>query len=962
MRGDADHAPVEGSSFVPKRDPARDVDHNGEDELAALWRAAIELSEDSYSIVRAVRRDGAVVDWEFVAASSHVHKVLSPDRPMRGRRWSDVNGDWADGDRILAMLGDAERSAARQACELEVMSRSGRTRWLHTTAAPIDGDTLVVVSRDITARRRAERDADDERARFRLLIEHSPGGLVVLDDVGTTKYVSPRAAELFGMADDREPVDARAMLSRVAGTDAMSLREWFRAVVEHGAGAIGLPIAAPVALPDGSTWVCEYTAQNRLDDPLIAGIVVHFHDITALARTEARSRALAENASDVVLLTDGVTVQWISQAVERLLGYKVGDLVGTDPMELVHPDDREEMVTRTAESIMAGGDSSEAMVVRVVAADGTTRWFEAWARNRLEDPLLSGMLVYLQDVTERQRATDALRNSEARTRSLLDTAPDAIITVDAAGIVVEFNRAAEATFGWTAAEIVGRSYTEILPADDADGLRALTAHGTRSARMFQSRGKHRSGALFPLQGSIATVDVGGDRVFTTIVRDVTEQKAIESRLKILALNDPLTGLPNRQRVLECTGEALLRAEQEGLAVAALFIDLDRFKLVNDTLGHQVGDDLLREAATRITGVTRDTDIVGRLGGDEFVIICTDVSNGITGPVRLAQRLTQAFSKPFELAGRSLFVTASIGIGFAGDATTSPSDLLRQADTAMYRSKENGRARFELFDHTMQNWVAERLDVETSLRLAIAGNEIVPFYQPIVELTSGQTIKLEALARWLRPGKGVVPPRDFIEIAEEAGLINAIGNAMLERATIDCQSWQSIMPGVGVTVNVSARRFATPDLDSAVERVLANNGLNPELLTIEITESALLIDPDSVIEQLRALREVGVRVALDDFGTGYSSLTYLRTLPIDTLKIDKTFIDALATNEHDSSIVEAILALARARGLEVIAEGIENAAVARRLEELGCLYGQGFLYARPAPLDALRSREAQREVA
>ncbi len=224
------------------------------------------------------------------------------------------------------------------------------------------------------------------------------------------------------------------------------------------------------------------------------------------------------------------------------------------------------------------------------------------------------------------------------------------------------------------------------------------------------------------------------------------------------------------------------------------------------------------------------------------------------------------------------------------------------------------------------------------------------------------MKLEALARWLRPGRGVVPPRDFIEIAEDAGLIAGIGNAMLEHSVDDCQSWQSITPGVGVAVNVSARRFATHDLDTSVQLVLENIGLSPDLLTIEITESALLIEPDSVIRQLRALRDIGVRVALDDFGTGYSSLTYLRTLPIDTLKIDKTFIDALATNERDSSIVEAILALASARGLEVIAEGIEDAAVARRLGELGCLYGQGFFYARPAPLDALRGRVAQQDVA
>ncbi len=933
----------------------------GARDLAALWCAAVEISGDAYSILRPVRDGGDIVDWVFVAASGTVQRTLSPGEPIEGRYWSVLNRHWADAAQIHEILKDAMLSGERREWEIEVTRRTGDFSCLFNVAALLDDDTVVVVTRDITDRKTAERAAHNERERFRLLIEHAPGGLVVIDNVGNTKYVSPRAVEMFGGTTD-DPVDGKTMFARVTEADAPRVREWFREVVDGGSDAIGLPLSVQVVLEDGTMWVCEYTALNRLDDPLIGGIVVHFHDITALARSEARARALAENASDIVLLTDGVTVRWISQAVERLLGYRVADLVGTDPLQLVHEDDREEMIARTAESIMQGGDSSEGMLVRVNAADGSSRWFEAWARNRLDDPLLEGMLVYLQDVSERVRAAEALRNSEARTRSLLDTAPDAIITVDAHGNIAEFNRAAEVTFGWSAAEIVGRSYAEILPPDDAELLRVATEHGTRSARMFQSRGRHRSGAVFPLQGSIAAVEVGGDRFFTTIVRDITEQKAIESRLKVLALNDPLTGLPNRQRVLECTGEALRRAQQEGLAVAALFIDLDRFKLVNDTLGHQVGDDLLREAATRITAVTRDSDIVGRLGGDEFVVICTDVANGITGPVRLAQRLTHAFSKPFELAGRSLFVTASIGIGFASDATTSPTDLLRQADTAMYRSKENGRARFELFDHTMQDWVAERLDLETSLRLAIVGNEIVPFYQPIVELMTGEPTKLEALARWLRPGKGVVPPRDFIEIAEDAGLITAIGDIMLEQAAKDCLAWQAMMPGVGVAVNVSARRFTTNDLDVAVERVLRDIGLAPELLTIEITESALLLEPDSVIKQLRGLRDAGVRVALDDFGTGYSSLTYLRTLPIDTLKIDKTFVDALASNESDSSIIEAILALARARGLEVIAEGIEEAAVARRLDELGCLYGQGFLYARPAPLEALRGRSIRRDVA
>ncbi len=926
-----------------------------------LCRAAVDLSGDAYSVLRAVRQGSSIVDWQFVLANDLVQRSLSPDVAIEGRCWSELHNH-GDGAEVRELFTEALLTATRCEREIELRYRSGAVRWQLIIAIPMDADMLVIVSRDVTDRHCASRALDEERERFRMLIEHSPGALVVIDEQGGMQYRSPRADRMFRDSDDTS-IDGELLFSRVLDPDRRRLREWFIDIVAAGPSVEAPPISAQIQAPDGSVRVYEYTALNRLDDPLIKGVIVHFHDITAHARAEARARSLAENASDIVLLTDGVTVRWISHAVERLLGHRVADLVGTDPLELVHPDDREDMITRTAESIMnPTGDTNESMVVRVLAADGSIRWFAATARNRLDDPLLAGMLVYLQDVSEQQRSAEALRDSEARTRSLLDTAPDAIITADAMGRIVEFNRAAETTFGWSGAEILGRSYTEILPPEDADLLRALTNHGEEPVHMFQSRGRHRSGAIFPLQGSVAAVEVGGERFFTTIVRDITEQKAIETRLKVLALNDPLTGLPNRQRVLEVTGEALRRAQHEVMAVAALFIDLDRFKLVNDTLGHQVGDDLLRQAATRITAVTRDTDIVGRLGGDEFVVICTDVTTGITGPVRLAQRLTDAFSIPFELAGRSLFVTSSIGIGYAGDATTSPTDLLRQADTAMYRAKENGRGRFELFDHTMQSWVAQRLDLETSLRLAIDGHEIVPFYQPIVELTSGQITKIEALARWIRPGKGIVPPGEFIEIAEDAGLITAIGNVMLEQAASDCYGWQSLMPGVGVTVNVSARQFATSDLTTVVDGALANAGLAPELLTIEITESALLLEPDNVINQLRVLRESGVRVALDDFGTGYSSLTYLRTLPLDTLKIDKTFVDALASNGQDSSIVEAILTLARVRELEVIAEGIEDDTVARRLSDLGCVYGQGYLYARPAPLEELRSRADQHRAA
>jgi diguanylate cyclase (GGDEF)-like protein len=388
----------------------------------------------------------------------------------------------------------------------------------------------------------------------------------------------------------------------------------------------------------------------------------------------------------------------------------------------------------------------------------------------------------------------------------------------------------------------------------------------------------------------------------------------------------------------------------------LFLDLDRFKLVNDTFGHNIGDQLLVLVADRLQRVLSDHDTVGRLGGDEFVVLCDEVE-GIDELSDLAVSISETFRTPFAIEDIEVFVTASIGIAVWDGGDETALELLRYADTAMYRAKDHGRARFERFDEQMQARVASRLDVESALRHAINRDELHAYYQPVVALATGRPTQLEALVRWQRPDRGLIDPAAFIDIAEDTGLIVPIGEWMVRRAVRDCAGWQDIAPGVGVAINVSARQLASVGFREMIEDALGEIGLAPQLLTLEITESVLLDDIDTALQILDALRRRGVRIALDDFGTGYSSLTYLDRLPIDELKIDQSFVQALDTQTPDRRLLETIIHLGQIFHVRVVAEGIDSTHKLRIVRQLGCHYGQGFLFSDASPLGVVLRRFA-----
>jgi diguanylate cyclase (GGDEF)-like protein len=437
-----------------------------------------------------------------------------------------------------------------------------------------------------------------------------------------------------------------------------------------------------------------------------------------------------------------------------------------------------------------------------------------------------------------------------------------------------------------------------------------------------------------------------------IAKDITQRKRMEGQLAHQAFHDPLTTLPNRTFFLEQLTRALARAKRQQTSVAVLFVDLDRFKVINDSLGHPVGDQLLITVAERLQACVRVGDTVARLGGDEFTLLLEALPT-VQGAMEVAERIHTALQAPFPLDGRNVFTSASIGIALSMPETDHPDDLLRAADSAMYQAKVAGKAQFALFDPHHTTAVQERLDLETALRYAIARDELRVEYQPIVQLTTGWVVGVEALVRWMHPQHGLLPPARFIPIAEETGQIRAIGRWVLEQACRQVRAWHTVRPSAAplmLTVNLSAREFQHLDLVDDLYQLVQDTGFDPTTLTLELTESVTMQDAAATIGTLHKLKALGVRIAIDDFGTGYSSLAYLKRFPITTVKIDRSFVREIPSDPNDAAIVTAIIAMAHQLHLHVVAEGVETPAQYAFLQAHGCDALQGYLISRPLPAE------------
>jgi diguanylate cyclase (GGDEF)-like protein/PAS domain S-box-containing protein len=434
-----------------------------------------------------------------------------------------------------------------------------------------------------------------------------------------------------------------------------------------------------------------------------------------------------------------------------------------------------------------------------------------------------------------------------------------------------------------------------------------------------------------------------------VLADALERQAVEDAIRERAVHDPLTGLPNRVLFVDRLEHALARLGRQESLAAILFLDLDHFKLVNDSLGHQVGDELLAAAAPRLKHALRGSDTVARFGGDEFGILLEDIASE-RDAIETAERIAATFARPFVLSGSEHFVTTSIGIALATGGERAD-ELIRDADAAMYRAKDRGRARYEVFDEGMRGRAIERLRMENDLRRALERDQLRLEYQPVVSLVNFSIVGVEALLRWRHPDRGEIPPSEFIPIAEENGLIEPIGRWVLENACRQAAQWYAARPDsapIAMSVNLSAVQVARRTLPEVVRAALSSTGLDPACLSLEITETVMVRDADGLADTLQALKALGVRLVLDDFGTGYSSLSYLTRLPLDVLKVDRSFVDGLGNEPRDTAITETIIAMSRALSLDVVAEGVETSEQVNELSRLGCTAAQGFHFSRAVP--------------
>lgn len=827
--------------------------------------------------------------------------------------------------------------------EYRLILKDGSIRWLHDKGQlirdehgePICWQGLII---DITEKKEAENALKESEKRYRDLFENANDLLYIHDLKGNFISFNQTAVKVFGytreealrlnLKDIIEPQFielAKKQIAEKIGGKENSVYE-IECKSKQGKRLI-LEINSRILYQNGVPYAVQGTARDNTEKKKAK---------QKLIESEERFRDLFENANDLIYThnLDGRLTS-LNRTAELVTGYTRDEAVNMTIYDITAP----EFIEKPKEMIKRklAGDPSTTYEMDIITKDMCRKTMEVSSRLIYENGQPMGVQGIARDVTERNR----LINERDR---FYELSMDLLATVDSSGCIIQINPSWEKTLFFDDGELIGKNvFSLIYPSDIGEAMKYAAEVRSGQTISFEIRMICKDGTFRWIYWGI--IPVPNEKISYAVGRDITQRKLSEQTLEYNAMHDTLTNLPNRAHFLKHLEIAVERLKVDPTyKFAVLFLDLDRFKIVNDSLGHIVGDKLLVAIAERLKTCVRPTDVIARMGGDEFTILVT-IKDDIDA-VCVAERLQERLTENFRIENYEVFSSASVGIIISDDTDRKPEDFLRDADTAMYRAKETGKARYEIFDREMHVRNMNLLQVETDLRRAIERDEFRVYYQPIVELSSGNVTEFEALIRWQHPEYGLVYPDEFISIAEETGLIIPIGHWILREACEQTKLWQEeFSQPLSISVNLSTKQLLNPNLTKQVKDILNDTKLCPSKLKLEVTESSVMDFSDTAFDVLSELRELGISLSTDDFGTGYSSLSYLHKYPFQRLKIDRSFTGKME-DEKSTAIIRTILILGQNLDIEVVAEGIETEYQLNELIKLGCVTGQGYLFAKP----------------